>query len=386
MQPKGAGGDLVAGSRERRLTRRNFGRLAAMLAAGSSLPFYNEFTLAQGLSSMRNLPPDAVLLNSNENPMGPCPEAVEAVKAIAPLGGRYMYRETFEFIKLIAKVEGLPESHVAPFAGSSDALHRVVLAFTSPEKCLVTCDPGYEAGERAAQANGAKVIRVPLRKDCSHDVHEMVKADANVGVIYLCNPNNPTGSITRKEDIDYAVANKPPGSIVLIDEAYIHISPNAVPAVEHVAADRDVIILRTFSKLYGMAGLRAGATFARPDLLQKLKFYAAGALPATGMVAAIASLKSPGLIEKRRSEITSIREETAEWLDKKGFKILPSESNCFMVDLHDRPAREVTEGLFKEKVVVGRVWSSMPKHIRVTVGTRDEMAQFRRAFAKVMSV
>ncbi len=161
--------DLIA----RGFSRRDFGRLAAFLAAGASLPFYNEATLAQGLSALPNLPPDAVRINANENPMGPCPEAAEAIRQIVSRGGRYLYGETNTFADVLAEQEGLKRDHVLPFAGSSDPLHRAVLAFTGPEKSYVVADPGYEAGSRAAHFVGAKVIPVPLRKDyaarCARD-------------------------------------------------------------------------------------------------------------------------------------------------------------------------------------------------------------------------
>jgi histidinol-phosphate aminotransferase len=369
----------------RGFSRRDFGRLAAFLTAGAALPFYNEAALAQGLSAMPNLPPDAVKINANENPMGPCPEAAEAIRQVVQNGGRYLYHETSVFARALAEVEGLESDHVMPFAGSSDPLHRAVLAFTGPNKSFVVADPGYEAGERAAAFLRAKTIKVPLRKDCSHDVQAMAQADPGAGVVYVCNPNNPTGSVTSKEDIEYIVANKPNGAIVLLDEAYIHLSKSAVPASYLVAADKDVIILRTFSKLYGMAGLRAGAAMGRPDLLAKLRHYGAGALPVTGMVGATASLKAKGLVESRRKIVADIREETAEWLDKKGFAVLPSDANMLMIDVH-RPGRQVFSALLNEKVAIGRSWASMPNHVRISIGTRDEMAKFRTAFARVMNV
>ena len=134
-----------------------------------------------------------------------------------------------------------------------------------------------------------------------------------------------------------------------------------------------------------MAGLRAGAAFGRPDLLDKLKGYGAGALPVTGMVAATASLKVPGLVEKRRGIIAEIRQETAKWLDKKGYVCMPSEANMLMIDVR-RPGRQVFDALYRENVAIGRSWSSMPNHVRVSIGTADEMARFRQAFAKVMNV
>ena len=380
----GLGADRCRDLSRRGFTRRDLGRIAALLTAGSALPFYNEAALAQGLSALPNLPPDAVKINANENPMGPCPEAVEAIVKVVPQGGRYLYNETGHFVETIADVEGLSKSHVLPFAGSSDPLHRAVLAFTSPTKGLVIADPGYEAGERAAAFVGAKVTRVPLRKDGSHDVQAMAAADPEAGLFYVCNPNNPTGTVTRKEDVEYLVANKPKGAVVLLDEAYIHLSKTAEPGSPMVAADKDVVILRTFSKLYGMAGLRAGAAFGRPDLLDKIKSFGAGALPVTGMVGATASLKAKGLVETRRKAIGEIREETAEWLDKKGYVVMPSEANMLMIDVR-RPGRQVFDALLKEKVVIGRTWRSMPNSVRVTIGTRDEMAKFRAAFGRVMN-
>ena len=255
----------------RGFSRRDFGRLAAFLTAGAALPFYNEATLAQGLSAVPNLPPDAVKINANENPMGPCPEAAEAIHKVVSQGGRYLYEETFEFVEDAGRRRRRVPEHVMPFAGSSDPLHRAVLAFTGPEKSFVVADPGYEAGERAAAFVGAKTIKVPLRKDYAHDVHAMAQADPNAGLDLRLQSQQPDRLDHPKEDIEYLVANKPKDAIVLLDEAYIHLSKTAEPGSPLVAADKDVIILRTFSKLYGMAGLRAGAALGRPDLLAKMR-------------------------------------------------------------------------------------------------------------------
>jgi histidinol-phosphate aminotransferase len=326
-----------------------------------------------------------VRINANENPMGPCPEAAEAIHQVIQQGGRYLYAETFAFVALMAEIEGLPKDHVLPFAGSSDPLHRAVLAFTGPGRSFVIAEPGYEAGEHAARFIGARTIKVPLRKDASHDVQAMALADPEAGLIYACNPNNPTGSITRKEEIEYLVANKPKGAVVLLDEAYIHLAHSTEPATPLVAAGKDVIVLRTFSKLYGMAGLRAGAALGRPDLLAKLKGYGAGALPVTGMVGAIASLQVKDLVPKRRRTIREIREDTVAWLEKQGHAVIPSEANMIMVDVH-RPGRAFGQAMLEQKVAIGRTWSSMPNFVRVSIGTREEMARFKEAFARVMNV
>ncbi len=369
----------------RGLSRRDFGRAIALLTAGASLPFYSESTLAQDVKAIASIPPDTVRLNANENPMGPCPAAIEAIRELVPQGGRYHFDQTHVFAETLAAVEGLPVTHVQPSAGSSDPLHRAVIAFTSPTRPLVTANPGYEAPEQAARFMGAKVIRVPLRKDHSHDPNAMVSAAANAGVIYICNPNNPTGTVTPRDAILSIAANKPKGCIVLIDEAYIHFATTATPATDLVAAGKDVIVLRTFSKIYGMAGLRAGAALGRPDLLEKLRGYSGLAImPATGMVGAIASLKEPTLIPERRKTLTEIREDLCAWLDKLGIAYIPSEANMVMIDVK-RPGRQVAEAMLKQKVAIGRAWPSLPTHVRVTIGTRDEMMKFRAAFQQVMA-
>ncbi|MGA2590541.1 MAG: pyridoxal phosphate-dependent aminotransferase [Bryobacteraceae bacterium] len=365
-------------------SRRNFHKLASLLAAGAALPFYNERALAQ-LTVVRDLPPDAVKINANENPMGPCPEAAEAIHAVVQRGGRYLYEETFAMASTLAEQEGVKFSwdpalsYVQAFAGSSDPLHRAVLAFCSEDKPFVVADPGYEAGARAAKFIGAAVVTVPLVKgSAAHDVKALAAAHASPGVIYVCNPNNPTGTVTPKADIEWLAANKPAGSVVLLDEAYIHLSQSAVMSSYLAAADKDVIILRTFSKLYGMAGLRAGAAIARPDLLQRMNVYAAGALPVTAMVGASASLKTKNLVAERRATIAAIRNETFEFLDKHSIEFIPSEANMFMMNVK-RPGKEFYEQMTKHKVYIGRVWPVWPTWVRVTVGTRDEMSKFREA-------
>jgi histidinol-phosphate aminotransferase len=366
----------------RGFSRRNFGRLASLLGTGALLPFYNESALAQ-LSQVRGMPADAVKINANENPLGPCPEALEAIFSAAKQGGRYTYELTDDFRETLATQEGVSPDYVQPYPGSSLPLHLSVIAFTSPTKSFVIADPGYEAGERAAKFIGAKVIRVPLTKSYTHDVKAMAAADPNAGVIYICNPNNPTGTLTPMADIEWLVANKPAGSIVVLDEAYIHLTGAAMGS-KFVQENKDVIILRTFSKIYGMAGIRAGAAIAKPDLLAKMSAFQAGALPSTGMAAAAASLKAKDLVPMRRKIIKEVRDDTFAFMDKHGFKYVPSVSNKFMVDVK-KPGNDVIMALRQEKVYIGRVWTSWPTHVRVSIGTAEEMAKFKTAFLKVMS-
>jgi len=368
----------------RGFSRRSFGRIATMLTAGAALPFTSEPALAQ-LSKV-DAPPDSVFINSNENPLGPSQAAREAAKAMVDNGGRYLFNETTKVRNLLAQQEGLSEDHVRIYPGSSYPLTWAVLAFCSPTRPYVVADPGYEAGGRAAQYIGAKAINVPLTKNYAHDVKAMAAASPDAGLIYICNPNNPTGTLTSQEDIAWLVANKPKDSIILLDEAYTHITPAAPFNTAYVRDGKDVVILRTFSKIYGMAGLRAGAAIGRPDLLAKVDAYSQGngMLPITAMAAAFASLKDPNLVPDRRKRIGDVRNDTFNFLDKNNFKFVPSVSNCFMVDVK-QPGRQVIAALAREKVVVGRVWPSWPTYVRVTVGLPEEMRKFQAAFLKVMS-
>jgi histidinol-phosphate aminotransferase len=264
------------------VSRRSFLRIAS--AAAAAVPIVTEAHLAWAFTQstsnglkragrfhggMQSIPPDAVLINANENPLGPCKLACEACTDIAPRGGRYDFEQTFALTKTISQQESLSPDSIAIYAGSSEPLHYSVLAFTGPSRPYVTADPGYEAGSNAADMAGAKVFKVPLaRATHAHDVKAMIAASPDAGALYICNPNNPTGTTTSKDDIVWALKNKPKGSILLIDEAYIHFSDQP-SSMDMVRAGEDVIVLRTFSKLYGMAGLRCGFAAGRPDLLAK---------------------------------------------------------------------------------------------------------------------
>jgi len=249
---------------EKGFTRRQVGRIASLLTAGAALPFYSEFAMAQQAEQRmargmgrRAFDPDAVRISSNENPMGPCKEGLDAIAKIAPNGWRYSpANEHGDFIKAIADAEDVPEDHIAPYAGSSDPLHRVSCAFTSPTKSWTMANPGYGGG--APQFIGSKLVRVPLAADYTHDAAAMLKADPDAGVYYVCNPNNPTGTITPRKEIEFLLANKKPGAIVVVDEAYIHFSHSAQPASDLVASGKDVVVLRTFFE-----DLRHGRTARR---------------------------------------------------------------------------------------------------------------------------
>jgi histidinol-phosphate aminotransferase len=226
---------------------------------------------------------------------------------------------------------------------------------------------------------------VKLREDYSHDVKAMIAADPTAGVLYICNPNNPTGTLTTREDIAYALEHKPKGSILLVDEAYIHLS-DAPDVLDFVAADKDLIVLRTFSKIYGMAGIRCGFAVGRPDLLAKLQPFGQNPLPITGCAAANVSLLDAELIPTRKAIIGNTRKETITWLKANNYNVIgDSQSNCFMIDT-GRNGRSVIAAMAAKNVFIGRTWPIWPNAVRISVGTPAEMAKFRTAWKEVMDM
>jgi len=365
-----------------RFSRRSFLHLSAAASAATAFRFMTEPMLAAA-ARRRPHSADAVMIDSNENPLGPCQAAREAMAGMIPQGGRYCDNLTDDLVNTFAQNEGLNPEWVHSTVGSTPPLSLAVLAFTSAQRSYVTADPGFETGMMMAGVTGARVVKVPLTKTYAHDVKAMLAAAPDAGVFYICNPNNPTGTLTSHSDIEYLVANKPKDSIVLVDEAYIHFS-EAPSTLDLLKAGKDVIVLRTFSKVYGMAGIRCGFIVARPDLTEKV--MARGGwnfMPITACAAATASLKDPQLVPERRRINATIRQKTFEWLDRNGYSYVPSEANFFLLDTK-RPGKEVRDAMAKENVMIGRVWPSMPNHVRVTVGTQEDMERFQAAFQKVM--
>ncbi len=371
-----------------RFDRRSFLRFAAIAAAGAAVPIVGESHLAMAQRSKfkATLPTPgsgAVMIDANENPLGPCASARSTIMSLVPSGGRYEMALTDKLVGTIAAKENLKPENIAVYAGSSEPLHYAVLAFTSKDRGYVAADPGYEAGAYAAKMNNARITQVPLKKDFSHDVRAMVSADPQAGLIYLCNPNNPTGTITSRDDIEYALQNKPSGSILMIDEAYIHFT-ELPSAMDMVRDGKEVIVLRTFSKIYGMAGVRCGFAAGRPDLLAKLKPYGQNSMPIFAVAAATTSLEDPTVIPERKAFTGKLREDTLAWLTKQGYAVTPSHSNCFMVDTK-RPSHDVILAMAKQDVYIGRPWPIWNTWVRVTVGTPSDMAAFQKTFSSVMN-
>jgi len=378
---------------DRGYSRRNIGRIA--LGAASVLPFFHEFALAQQAETRargNRVPrspydPDVIRISGNENPMGPSKEGLEAIAKVAPLAWRYGPQgDNTEFEALIAKTEDVPQDHVLSYPGSGTPLANLMPAFTSPTRSWTMATPGYGSG--GGRGIGNKIVQVPLRKDYTHDVEAMIKTDPNAGVYYICNPNNPTGTLTPRKDLEYIIANKQKDAILVIDEAYVHFSGRDNMSTDLVKADKDVIVLRTFSKIYGMAGMRAGMAYGRPDLLAQLaKFGRPANLSVVTMACAAASMKaSPTLMPERVAINKRNRDLTFEHMDKKGVAYIPSETNFFMMSVKGMNATQVYAAFEKKKILLGGAnrWPEWPQHIRVTVGTNEEMTKFNAALDQVL--
>ena len=367
--------DLVA----RGYSRRQMAKVTALLGAGAAAIR----TVGAGAQQAAKPVAGAVRIGANECWTGPFPVAAQAAFKLVSEGNRYEPdNEHQKLFDAVAAVEGIPADRIVAWPGSSDPLSRVAVAYASPTRGIVTADPTYEAIWRTGAWIGAKVTKVPLTKDYAHDVKAMLAADPNAGVYYICSPNNPTGTVTPVADIQWLADNKPKDAILVVDEAYIHWvdGPNAAK----MAATRDdVLILRTFSKLFGMAGMRLGLTFASPKLMEKMMRYDGGQvtamLPMTAVACGTASVGEAALIKARRVEMVANREKSVAHLKKKGIKVIPdSQANMFMVDW-GKPAKDMQAALLAANVQIGRNWPIWPNVSRISVGSAAEMDAFNAA-------
>ena len=387
------------------LSRRSFMRtLGAASVAATSFPAFAALQQAPAAAGGRRgqgqggndmgervaRPADAVVISSNENPLGMSTSAMEAISKLGTGGGRYHQEMKGETVTAFSAGFGLKPGYVAFFPGSGGPLDLAFYSNVGPGKDLVVGEPSYEQGASAGATMKANVHRVPLTATGAHDVKAMLAAGGpNPGAFYICNPNNPTGTMTPKADIVWLVNNKPAGSVVVIDEAYHHFSPDE-SSIDLVAADKDVIVLRTFSKVYGMAGMRAGFFIAKPELQAKLATIGVGvSRNGSGVVsiataaACTASINDKGLIPARRKINADIRANVLEWMDKNNFGYMKgSQANFFQADVK-RPGREFSQLMAtNDHVYIGRTWNAMPNYVRVTVGTQEEMEKFKVSFKK----
>ncbi|WP_343527085.1 pyridoxal phosphate-dependent aminotransferase [Sphingomonas sp.] len=368
--------------------RRDLARIGAIFGVGAIA----SATLGRPAWASGGVPDPAptakTRIGANECWTGPLPPGQKAAAATIALGNRYepnVIRPSF--VRTIAAVEGVPEDHIAPWPGSSDPLSRAVVTFCSPTRGLVTADPTFELAGRTAAWLGAPVKAVPLKPDLTHDVKAMLAADPNPGLIYICSPNNPTGTVTPLADIEWLIANKPADTVVLVDEAYTHFA--GVPVASYMATKYpDVIVLRTFSKLFGMAGLRLGFIMTNPANIAKMMRYdggmQSGAITITTVACGTASLKATDLITARRKQMEQARAMTLAHLTKRGVTFKRTDSNMFMIDWKTKPAKDMQTAFRAHSVEIGRSWPIWPTVSRITVGSMTDMQNFCLALDKVL--
>jgi histidinol-phosphate aminotransferase len=327
---------------------------------------------------------DAIYINANENPLGPCPAAVRALAALPTLSGRYGMSFGGKVEKLFAAQNGLKADQVSAHPGSYVPLRAACLAFSSAERPIAYAEPTFDSGFFSNGKPLTAVVGVPLGADYRPDVKALFAAAPNAGVYYLCNPNNPTGTSTTRAEVEWLLANKPKDALVLVDEAYIHYG-DTPSCLDLVARGADVIVLRTFSKIYGLAGLRIGLAAARPDLLARMDRYANNIVPMPAAIAAEASLMDAALVPARAAEARRVREGLYRWFDARGVKYVASQTNFMMVHV-GRPGGEVMKALATRKVMISGPRKHMDDWVRISIGTAAEMEAFKTAFAATMGL
>jgi len=226
-----------------------------------------------------------------------------------------------------------------------------------------------------------------LREDYTAEVRKIAEeADkAHGGLIYLCNPNNPPSAVTGRKDIEWLVSNLPKNTTLMVDEAYIHFgeSPELETALPYVRQGKDVIVTRTYSKIYGMAGLRVGFVAARPNIIEKLAPLRLNVISIVSARAVVAALgDQQNLLRERRATLAHTRRELCDWLAERKIKYIPAQANFIMIDC-GRNAREFINTMPRLGVAVGRPFPPLDNMLRVTIGTDPEMARFREVFWKV---
>lgn len=366
------------------MSRRTFaGTLGA--AAGVAILDTPLMSRAAEAATRRVRPSDAVILSSNENPYGPSAGALEAAAKAA--ANRYPDALEEEAREAIAKHHGVAVDQVLLGCGSSEILRMADMAFSGPGRRVVAAEPTFEAVLMFAKVLHADGVKVPLTADFRHDLPKMADAcDASTGLLYVCNPNNPTATIVTGDEMAAFAAKVPASATILVDEAYHHFveDPRYRSSLELIAKHPNVVVARTFSKIYGMAGLRLGYAVGSKETIAAMAPYASWSnTNAAVLAAAAASLADPNLVPRQKKLLNDTRKWLVSELTKQGRRTMPSEANFVMVDVGGDVA-PVIQAFRARKILVGRKFPSLPTWLRVTVGKRDEMAAFLAALPEIV--
>ena len=375
------------------ISRRGFSKLigaGAAFAALGSLPIE---TIAK-----RRLPSSAtntglansvVRLSANENPYGPSAAALKAMTDGFSLAWRYPDEYADLLSDELARLHNIPVEQILLGDGSGEILKLSSAAFTGREKKLVIANPTFEAIARHANVANAQVVKIDLTKDYSHDLEKMLaatKSEPTAGLVYICNPNNPTASITAKSELSAFLAKVPSTTMVLVDEAYHHYveSKDYDSLIPLVKDYPNLIVARTFSKIYGMAGLRCGYCITQSSNIGTMRAHQTwDSVNIMALVAALASVKDADHVARGRKLNSEVKKSVCAELDSLGYRYIPSHANFMMIDLR-REVRPVISGLRTRGVEVGRLFPALPNFMRVTIGTSAEMKTFLGAFREVM--
>ena len=382
------------------LSRRGFARLlgagagAALLAPAVAARGWEErlaLRFAEGRFERVKLnpkdPTNMILLNSNENPYGPFPSAMEALVEARRVAMRYPDYWADQIQEKVAEHHGVDPEMVVVTCGSTEVLKLAAQAFLAPGRRLVVAEPTFEAIVFYGRQTGADIVKVPVKSDHAYDFVAMTKAaQERPGLVYVCNPNNPTGVLESKPAVEQLVAAALRESIVLVDEAYFHYvdDPSYGTMLDAVKAGKNVVIARTFSKVFGMAGLRLGYAVARPELMMQMRPHqVAESANVLACAAALASLGDEAEVLRQRKLNNDTRAYAMGEMKKRGRACIPSHTNFFCAHVA-QPSRPVIAAFREEGISVGRFFPGLPEHIRVSIGSPEEMQKFVAAFDKVL--
>ncbi|HVS03256.1 MAG TPA: aminotransferase class I/II-fold pyridoxal phosphate-dependent enzyme [Thermoanaerobaculia bacterium] len=377
------------------LSRRRFGALAGMGVVGAALPAARATTLdAPAPAASPSAPPrpagaepgGPLRLHFNENPYGPAPAARQELARLAEIAWQYPSGRSGELREAIAAHHGIAPERVLLGNGSAELLQLAARAYLADDRPLVVADPTYEALEQYARGLGAPVVQVPLDAAWGHDVERMAAVDG-AGLLYLCNPNNPTATLTPRAAVRRALERAPGDGAVIVDEAYHHyvLSADYESAVGLDEQHPRLVVLRTFSKIYGLAGLRIGYAVAHPEVVRRLAaLQSRNNLNIAALTAARAALADAAWVEEHRVRNAETRAATVAALAERGLSTLPSEASFFMVDL-GREVGAVGEAMRAAGVAVGRPFPPLVRHLRVTVGRPEQMKAFLAALDQALA-
>ena len=327
-------------------------------------------------------------LFANENPFGPSPKAKQAIQDAMAQSYQYPFMFAKEFMDKIAETEGLKAENLIMGAGSSEILLAAAILFSQKSGGnIVTGDPTYEDLPSKAADFNMTWKKIPLTTEHKLDLDAMEKAvDGNTSLVYVCNPNNPTGTVLEIERLKAFVDRVSARVTVFIDEAYIDYldDPKANSLIGTIKNGKNIIVARTFSKLHGFAGLRVGYAFAQPEMIKKLSEYTTGfaAMSATSLHAAMASYQDHDFLKGALEKTVASKKFLYETLKKEGYTYVPSYTNFVIFPLKMDSIQFVNE-MMKRGVGV-RSWKFENKEwCRISIGRMDEMEAFAAAFKEI---